>query len=65
MERIVHLELDGRRFTFSLDDVDGVQFWCVESEGKTWRSPATYSGNEIPESYFAALARAGMEHHGL
>ena len=58
--RAVQLDLDGRQFTFRVDDDPPLSFWRIESEGKVFRSPMTVSGNEEPE-FFRALARTAIE----
>ena len=65
MEHIVHLEMDGWRFEFRQEDFEGVKYWSVYSKGRSYRSPLRVSGNEVPERFFAGLAKAAVENHGL
>ena len=53
----VKIAVDGRRFTFRVERGPALSFWIVECEGKVWRSPVAFTGQEKP-GFFQSMARS-------
>lgn len=56
LERVVQVDVDGRRFTFRVDHDPPLAFWRIEVDGIVRPLPLRVTGDETPD-FFRTLVR--------